>query len=284
MSTQRTSTSKSKHANKSKLTTTTEKQETYPRLQDGDVEHMRPFTLNGKTWDKVMVAKRLDEWSYLVATEDASYKQSRVDLRKTKEMSQPDTSSIKRHEIDSGNGSQKPQPLCQPASMSPSNNQKSCCTQVTTAPPCSKKPELGCPNKPVSPTSVSVPTETRPRRAVREPAYLKDYIRNWTVNSRFTNIESRRQIPRTRTRLGTTSFIHLPGVMKTGLANILSFFQLPLSSSLTYVYCVVCLCVFFLVLWLGICVEVEVDRITILPRSQFFSLPTILSLTQVTVI
>ena len=43
---------------------------------------------------------------------------------------------------------------------------------------------------------------------------------------------------------------------------------------------------FLLVLWLGICVEVDVDRITILPPlpSRFFSVPTILSLTQVTVI
>ena len=43
---------------------------------------------------------------------------------------------------------------------------------------------------------------------------------------------------------------------------------------------------FVLVLWLGICVEVNVDRITVLPRppSDFLlSLPTILSLTQVTV-
>ena len=31
-----------------------------PPLQD-DVEHMRPLTLNGKTWDKAMLAKRLDE-------------------------------------------------------------------------------------------------------------------------------------------------------------------------------------------------------------------------------
>ena len=39
--------------------------------------------------------------------------------------------------------------------------------------------------------------------------------------------------------------------------------------------------VFFgLVLWLGICVEVDVDRITILPPPRFFSLPTILFLTQ----
>ena len=45
---------------------------------------------------------------------------------------------------------------------------------------------------------------------------------------------------------------------------------------------------FWLVLWLGICVEVDVDRITILPPpphpSRIFALTTILSLTQVTVI
>ena len=43
---------------------------------------------------------------------------------------------------------------------------------------------------------------------------------------------------------------------------------------------------FWLVLWLRICVEVDVDRIPVSPAppSQFFSLPTILSLTQVTVI
>ena len=37
---------------------------------------------------------------------------------------------------------------------------------------------------------------------------------------------------------------------------------------------------FGLVLWLGIWVEVDVDRITILPASLFFFLPTILCLTQ----
>ena len=52
-----------------------------PPLQEGDVVRMRPFTLNGKTWDKAMVAKRLDERSYLVAT---SYRRNRVDLRKHK--------------------------------------------------------------------------------------------------------------------------------------------------------------------------------------------------------
>ena len=37
----------------------------------------------------------------------------------------------------------------------------------------------------------------------------------------------------------------LVGVMKTGLAHICNFSQLPLSNSLTYVYCVGWLCRFF---------------------------------------
>ena len=207
MSTQRTSTSESKRVNKNKRTTTTVKQETYPRynkemLYTWDHSHWMGRHGARQRWQK-------DWMSDHTATEDASYRWNRVDLWKTQERSQPDTSSIKRREVDSGNGCQKPQPLCQPASLSPSNNQKSCSTQVTTAPPRSEKPELGRPNKPVSSTSVSVPTETRPNGAVREPAYLKDYIRNWTVNSRFTNIESKRQIPRIRTRLGTISIIYI---------------------------------------------------------------------------
>ena len=82
-------------------------------------------------------------------------------------------------------------------------------------------------------------------------------------------------------------FLYLPGVMKTGLANF---------PRLIACYCVVCLrriffIIFFsLVLWLGVCLEVDVDRITILPLSlppfsfffslffSFSSLPTILSL------
>ena len=47
--------------------------------------------------------------------------------------------------------------------------------------------------------------------------------------------------------------------------------------------CCLLMSFFLLVLWLGICVDVGVDRITIL-LPYFFSLPTILCLTQVTVI
>ena len=66
----------------------------------------------------------------------------------------------------------------------------------------------------------------------------------------------------------------------------IAFSQLPLSNSLftvLFAYGVF----FWLVLWLGICVEVDVNGIPNLlppPPSLLFSLPTILFLTQVTVI
>ena len=71
--------------------------------------------------------------------------------------------------------------------------------------------------------------------------------------------------------------------MKTGLAN---FSQLRLSNSLfTVLFAYVVFFFFWLVLWLGICVEVDVDRITILPPSLCFFPPTFFSVRQeVTVI
>ena len=60
--------------------------------------------------------------------------------------------------------------------------------------------------------------------------------------------------------------------MKTGLANVCNFSQLPLSNSLfTVLFAYVVF--FWFVLWLGICAEVDVDRITILaplPLPSFF--------------
>ena len=88
-------------------------------LQEGYAVH-ETIHIEWEDMGKATVAKRLDKQLYLVGTEDASYRQNRVDLWKTQEMSQPDTSSIKRRKVNSGNGCQKPQPLCQPASMSPS--------------------------------------------------------------------------------------------------------------------------------------------------------------------
>ena len=84
------------------------------------------------------------------------------------------------------------------------------------------------------------------------------------------------------------SVLYLPGVIKTGLENILQIFsQLPLSNSLfTVLFAYV---VFLLVLWLGICVEVGLDRTAILPPPlppplRIFPYPQFFLLTQVTVI
>ena len=41
---------------------------------------MRPFTLNRKTWERATVSKRLDERSYQVTKECATYRRNRVDL------------------------------------------------------------------------------------------------------------------------------------------------------------------------------------------------------------
>ena len=80
-------------------------------------------------------------------------------------------------------------------------------------------------------------------------------------------------------RFITMLLTSLPGVMKTGLANILYVSQLPLSISL--VYCVVCLICRFIFSCFAVrsSVEVDVDRITVyippppptsLPLSLFF--------------
>lgn len=49
-------------------------------LEEGDVLRMRHFALNGKRWEKASMSNRLDEHSYQVKTEDATYRRNRVDL------------------------------------------------------------------------------------------------------------------------------------------------------------------------------------------------------------
>ena len=53
---------------------------------------MRPFTLNEKTSDKAVVTERLDEHSYVIETDEGTYRRNQVDLRKTKEL-RPHSSS-----------------------------------------------------------------------------------------------------------------------------------------------------------------------------------------------
>ena len=61
--------------------------------------------------------------------------------------------------------------------------------------------------------------------------------------------------------------IPIPGVMKTGLANIFLNFPCLIACLLCCLLISSFLCV--LVLWLGICVEGDVDRIAILRHFKF---------------
>ena len=74
------------------------------------------------------------------------------------------------------------------------------------------------------------------------------------------------------THLIITVQLCLPGVMKTGLANTVIFLNFP---CLIAWLCLLCFWfmsffLFLLVLWLGVCIEVDVDRITILPPLPIF--------------
>ena len=79
------------------------------------------------------------------------------------------------------------------------------------------------------------------------------------------------------------AIINLPGVMNRVGKHFVIFLNFPCLTAC--LLCFLLMSFFFgLVLWLGICVEEDGDRINILTPLLFFSLPTILSLTQVTVI
>lgn len=83
-----------------------------PPLEEGDVVRMRPFALNGKTWEKGSVSKRLDERSYQVETEDATYRRNRVDVRKIQGINQEE---IMRHEVNPRNDCPEPQTARHPS-------------------------------------------------------------------------------------------------------------------------------------------------------------------------
>jgi len=128
-----------------------------PPLEEGDVVRMRPFAPNGKPWEKASGSKRLDE---------------RVDLRKIQGANQEE---ITRHEVNPRNDCPEPQTARHPSLKPHVQLQESHALQPPISPPHIKKTELGTPKKP--PSQSSLPTKLRPKRAVREPTYLKDYIR-----------------------------------------------------------------------------------------------------------
>ena len=106
-------------------------------LEEGDVVRMRPFRLGRKEWEKATVTKRYDERSYEVESTNGAYRRNRVDLKQTQ-----------------------------------------------TIPP---KSSAASPNKPTPGTShqpkeqrttpAAVIVQQRPKRTIKEPAYLKDYAR-----------------------------------------------------------------------------------------------------------
>ena len=143
-----------------------------PQLEEEDVVRMRPFALNGKRLGKASVSRRLDERSSQLETEDATYRRNRVDLRKIKGANQEE---ITRHQVNPRNDIPNPQIARHSSLKTLVQLQETHVLQPPISTPHIKKTKLGAPKK--APSQSSLPTKPRPKRAVREPTYLKDYIR-----------------------------------------------------------------------------------------------------------
>ena len=115
-----------------------------PPLEEGDTVRMRPFRLGQKGWETATVIKRHDERSYEVETDTRTYRRNRADLR---EQHFPN-----------------PQPTPIPQSTAVDRDQQT--ESVGQAP---TTPE------PLQQQETSESTQ-RPKRTIREPAYLKDYV------------------------------------------------------------------------------------------------------------
>ena len=116
---------------------------------------MRPFRLGQKVWEKATVTKRHDERSYQVESESGIYRPNRVDLR---EQSTPQ-------------GPLQQIPGQAPV-VTPNKDQEKTQAEANSPPETSGANQQ--PNE-QQPTSAAVPQ--RPKRTIREPGYLKDYLR-----------------------------------------------------------------------------------------------------------
>lgn len=141
-----------------------------PPLSEGDVVRMRPFTLNKKTWQQATVSKRLDERSYEVETEDATYRRNRVDLRKTHEEATCKTPDRKEASLTTTPAAEPPHVALRPTPVSSRRTAERSSKTVEPA-----HAEIAEPVR----AEITEPghAESRPRRIVKEPAYLKDYVR-----------------------------------------------------------------------------------------------------------
>lgn len=117
---------------------------------------MRPFRLGQQVWEQATVTKRHDERSYEVETEKGTYRRNKADLQEqpTPQRSLQQTPSVK----------QTPE---QTPSDTPLKDQGTIQAEANST------PETAGPKQQTTP--VSVPQH--PNRTIREPAYLRDYVR-----------------------------------------------------------------------------------------------------------
>ena len=134
-----------------------QQRDTWPfTKEESAVVRMRPFRLGQQVWEQATVTKRHDERSYEVETEKGTYWRNKADLQEqpTPQRSLQQTPSVK----------QTPE---QTPSDTPLKDQGTIQAEANST------PETAGPKQQTTP--VSVPQH--PNRTIREPAYLRDYVR-----------------------------------------------------------------------------------------------------------
>jgi len=126
-------------------------------LEEGDVVRMRPFRLGRKEWEKATVTKRYNERSYEVESTNGAYRRNRVDLKQTQTIPTKSPAQDRK-----GN---------------PEMTQNKDQNQTLAASPNKPTPETSHQPKEQRTTPAAVIVQQRPKRAIKEPAYLKDYAR-----------------------------------------------------------------------------------------------------------
>ena len=120
---------------------------------------MRPFRLGQKVWNQATVMKRHDERSYKVKTDTGTYCSNRVDLKKTAELQQP--AAVLKQEITRPY-TELTADNSQPTTLKVKAMQSSSMTNGT---------------QPHSLQDTEPEATQRPKRTIKEPAYLKDYVK-----------------------------------------------------------------------------------------------------------
>ena len=126
-------------------------------LEEGNVLRMRPFRLGQKVWNQATVIKRHDERSYEVETDTGTYRSNRVDLKKTAELQQP-TAVLKQEITRPYTELTADKDNSQPTTLKVKATQSSSMTNGM---------------QPHSLQDTEPEAAQRPKRTIKEPAYLK---------------------------------------------------------------------------------------------------------------